>query len=202
LLLRAARPGCPAGPRHPAGKGDSVRKRNHLGAVSMPGRSPAAATPGGSKQPSQGPRHWMILRYDLATAVLLLSTLLTSTISPGQAARTPAGWQLVDPWPSAEATMGIRSQPVTFPSSSPFTPRDVPRAEPTTAVATLYLPPTSALTHSEGADERPWFAPRRDAKAEGRDTAWCMIALRRPHRGANQALRRELPHPRCPLGLW
>src|SRR3954471_446466 len=84
----------------------------------------------------------MTLRYDLAAAILLLSMLLTSTISPGQAVRTSVGWQLADPWPSAEATMGIRGQPVTFPSSSPFTPRDAPRADPTTAVATLYLPPS------------------------------------------------------------
>src|SRR3954462_7588769 len=95
----------------------------------------------------------MTLRYDLAAAVLLLITLLTSTISPGQAVRTSVGWQLADPWPSAEATMGIRGQPVTFPSSSPFTPRDAPRAEPTTAVATLYLPPTS------GAVARPRSVP-------------------------------------------
>ncbi len=95
----------------------------------------------------------MTLRYDLAAAVLLLSMLLTSTMSPGQAARTSVGWQLADPWPSAEATMGIRGQPVTFPSSSPFTPRDAPRAEPTTAVATLYLPPTS------GAVARPRSVP-------------------------------------------
>ena len=84
-----------------------------------PPRSAVAGTPGGPKQPSQGPRHWMTLRYDLVTAVLLLSTLLTSTISPGQAARTPAGWQLVDPWPSAEATMGIRGQHVTSPAAVP-----------------------------------------------------------------------------------
>jgi dienelactone hydrolase len=30
--------------------------------------------------------------------------------------------------------------PVSFPSSSPFTPRDAPHADPTTALATLYLP--------------------------------------------------------------
>src|SRR3954447_11652224 len=91
--------------------------------------------------------------HDLLMAILLLGSLLTTAAGPGGAAPRSGGWQLVDPWPSAEATMGIRGQPVTFPSSSPFTPRDAPRAEPTTAVATLYLPPTS------GAVARPRSVP-------------------------------------------
>ena len=81
--------------------------------------------------------------HDLLMAILLLGSLLTTAAAPGGAVPRSGGWQLVDPWPSAEATVGIRGQPVTFPSSSPFTPRDAPRAAPTTAVATLYLPRAS-----------------------------------------------------------
>jgi dienelactone hydrolase len=81
--------------------------------------------------------------HDLLMAILLLGSLLTTATGPGGAVPRSGGWQLVDPWPSAEATLGIRGQPVTFASSSPFTPRDAPRAAPTTAVATLYLPRAS-----------------------------------------------------------
>jgi hypothetical protein len=85
--------------------------------------------------------HPMTLRYDLAAATMLLGCVLAMAAGPGHAAPERAGWRLQDPWPSAGETVGIRSQPVTFPSSSPFTPRDAPRAEPTMATATLYLPP-------------------------------------------------------------
>ena len=83
----------------------------------------------------------MTLCRKLVRAALLLGGILAAAATPGRAARADAGWRLSDPWPSAEETAAIRGQPVTFPSSSPFTPRDTPRAEPATAVATLYLPP-------------------------------------------------------------
>jgi dienelactone hydrolase len=83
----------------------------------------------------------MTLSHDLALAALLLGGILTAAAGPGHPARASVGWRLSDPWPSADETVGIRGQPVAFPSSSPFTPRDAPRAEPATAAATLYLPP-------------------------------------------------------------
>jgi hypothetical protein len=75
----------------------------------------------------------------LAVAALLL--LLASVAAAAQSARTTPGWQLVDPWPSAEQTAGISGRPVAFPSSSPFTPLDLPDAEPAMAVGTLYRRP-------------------------------------------------------------
>jgi len=77
-------------------------------------------------------------------AMLLLGGLLTMVADPGGAAPPAGGWRVQDPWPSAEATADIRGQPVTCPSSSPFTPRDAARAGPTMAVGTLYLPPGGA----------------------------------------------------------
>lgn len=79
----------------------------------------------------------------LAMATLLLVCALATGSRPGHTAGAAAGWRLSDPWPSADQTEGIRGQPVTFPSSSPFTPRDAPTAEPAAAVGTLYLPPGS-----------------------------------------------------------
>lgn len=57
------------------------------------------------------------------------------------AAREAHSWQLAEPWPADDTTMAIRGAPVSFPSSSPFTPRDAPAAEATAAIGTLYLPP-------------------------------------------------------------
>ncbi|WP_238384333.1 dienelactone hydrolase family protein [Teichococcus vastitatis] len=82
----------------------------------------------------------MTLKHALAGAVMLLSCLPFMIGSAGHAASTQDGWQLEDPWPSGAETVGIQGHPVTFPSSSPFTPRDAPHAELTTAVGTLYLP--------------------------------------------------------------
>jgi dienelactone hydrolase len=83
----------------------------------------------------------MTLRYDLAAATMLLGCVLATVAGPGHTASARTGWRLQDPWPSAGETIGINGQPVTYPSSSPFTPRDAPHAEPTMATATLYLPP-------------------------------------------------------------
>lgn len=58
--------------------------------------------------------------------------------------RKAHAWQLAEPWPTDAGTMAIRGAPVSFPSSSPFTPRDAPTAEPTSAIGTLYLPPDIA----------------------------------------------------------
>ncbi|MCB4824811.1 dienelactone hydrolase family protein [Roseicella aerolata] len=85
----------------------------------------------------------MMLSSSLAAAALLLGTMLATASGHGHPARAAGGWRLADPWPPAGETLGIHGQPVTFPSSSPFTPRDAPQAEPATAVATLYLPPGS-----------------------------------------------------------
>jgi dienelactone hydrolase len=69
--------------------------------------------------------------------------MLAGLVLLGLAAAPQAGhaWQLADPWPADGATLAIRGTPVTFPSSSPFTPRDAPTAEATAAIGTLYLPP-------------------------------------------------------------
>lgn len=52
-----------------------------------------------------------------------------------------AAWQLAEPWPAGPAIEAIRGEGVTFPSSSPFTPREAARAPAATAVGTLYRPP-------------------------------------------------------------
>jgi hypothetical protein len=83
----------------------------------------------------------MTLGSALAAAVMLLSGTLLMTAGAGRAAPAHDGWHLQEPWPAASDAMAIQGQPVTFASSSPFTPRDALRAEPTTAIGTLYLPP-------------------------------------------------------------
>ncbi len=74
-----------------------------------------------------------------AWAALLLGVLL------GAAGAPDGPWRLRDPWPEAEALADIiPGRPVTFPSRSPFTPRDLEGAAPATAIGTLYLPPLAA----------------------------------------------------------
>ncbi|WP_246526561.1 dienelactone hydrolase family protein [Plastoroseomonas hellenica] len=69
--------------------------------------------------------------------LMLASLVLLGLLCGGPRADA---WQLADPWPADAATTTIRGTPVTFPSSSPFTPRDASAAAPATAIGTLYLP--------------------------------------------------------------
>lgn len=75
---------------------------------------------------------------------------LALTVLACMLAHAQAAPQLRDPWPDSAATRNIVAQSVTFPSSSPFGPADVQRRDlpPTTAIATLYLPPHAARDHS------------------------------------------------------
>ena len=82
----------------------------------------------------------------LAAAALLLGGLFAAAAGPAPPTRAgTTTWGLSEPWPSTDEALGIGGQPVAFPSSSPFTPRDAPRAEPATAIGTLYLPPAAAV---------------------------------------------------------
>jgi len=66
-----------------------------------------------------------------------LGAVLAALLTAG----APAGaWELSDPWPGEAATEDRRGEPVTFPSSSPFAPRDVAEAPAATAIGTLYRP--------------------------------------------------------------
>src|SRR5229473_2476107 len=77
--------------------------------------------------------------------LLLLPLLLAALTMPANATV-----HLADPWPDPAVIQGIQVEPVTFPSSSPFTPGAVMRRNlpPTTAIATLYLPPGTAADHA------------------------------------------------------
>jgi len=52
-----------------------------------------------------------------------------------------AEWRISDPWPAPAETADIKPLDVSFASTSPFSPADLGRAEPTTAQARLFLPP-------------------------------------------------------------
>jgi dienelactone hydrolase len=80
----------------------------------------------------------------LMKVLLLLPLLLAALTVPAEAAV-----HITDPWPDPDSIQGVRVEAVTFPSSSPFTPRAVLRHHlpPTTAIATLYLPPDAAPDH-------------------------------------------------------
>lgn len=66
------------------------------------------------------------------------------------AALPAAAWQLAEPWPTDAETAAIGGEPVTFPSSSPFTPRDAARAPPAMAIGTLYRPRGSLARGAPG----------------------------------------------------
>jgi len=73
----------------------------------------------------------------LAAAAGLILTVLAATAARGD-------WTMRDPWPAPEETSGVEATDVRFPSSSPFTPVSIGKAEPATAVGRLYLPPGSS----------------------------------------------------------
>jgi dienelactone hydrolase len=73
------------------------------------------------------------LRLPLALLLVVLVTL-----------RAQADVRLRDPWPGPAETAAIQPLDVQFPSSSPFTPAEIGSAEPTTAMARLYLPAGSS----------------------------------------------------------
>jgi dienelactone hydrolase len=82
----------------------------------------------------------------IARSLLAGLALATIAVTPP----APAASRLEGPWPDAEKLEGIAGQPVTFPSSSPFTLADVgpdkERDPPTTADGTLFLPATASPT--------------------------------------------------------
>ena len=72
---------------------------------------------------------------------ILTGGFLAAVLAAGEA----TAWTLRDPWPSASELAGVSAHEVSFPSSSPFTPKEAgPSAEPTTAFGYLYLPPPGA----------------------------------------------------------
>jgi dienelactone hydrolase len=81
----------------------------------------------------------------------LLFSWLLSTAMIG-ASPSHAQFRLVDPWPDSATLTDIWGEPVTFPSSSPFSPENLaPRsdADPSdTAVGTFYLPRGRHAEHS------------------------------------------------------
>jgi dienelactone hydrolase len=111
----------------------------------MGGIAQAAAAPGDTARGVRWPGRGGLVRRILVLAVLLLGGALVGEAAATDGRPPPGtGWRLQDPWPAAEAVGGAQGRPVTFPSSSPFTPRDLPEAEPATALGTLYLPPAAA----------------------------------------------------------
>ena len=60
--------------------------------------------------------------------------------------------KLVDPWPDPASVASIRGEDVTFPTSSPFAPKDIGRNDeddpPGAAIGRLFLPPGSHADHT------------------------------------------------------
>lgn len=81
----------------------------------------------------------------LAPGTALAAALLALAAAP---VVSPAGAADLSDWPSPSEASDIRGQPVTFPSHSPFTLWEVGKGPemdpPTTARATLYLPPDAS----------------------------------------------------------
>lgn len=59
-------------------------------------------------------------------------------------------WHIVDPWPALETTAGVRVEAVSFLSSNAFTPAQLLRGKPKSALAaaTLYLPRDATPDHT------------------------------------------------------
>ena len=81
----------------------------------------------------------MLLRALLATFLLLCGTVSAAPVT------------ITDPWPALDTIHTVRSEAVSFPSSSPFSPadlvhhRDIPK---TIGRGTLYLPSAAPSDHS------------------------------------------------------
>jgi dienelactone hydrolase len=78
------------------------------------------------------------MRISTAHRAPLLSTLAAMLMSI--VAADASGCDLRDAWPSPAEVADVAAEEVRFPSSSPFTPAEIGRAEPTTAVGQLYTP--------------------------------------------------------------
>lgn len=81
------------------------------------------------------------LLYDMARAAIGVAIVLAAAAGPAR-----GEWTMRDPWPAPAETTAIRELDVSFPSSSPFTPRDIGRADAATAVGRLFLPPEDGGT--------------------------------------------------------
>ena len=82
--------------------------------------------------------------------LIWLRTLLVGLLlCAGTASAEPI--RILDPWPSLESIHNVRSEDVTFPSRSPFSPADLAnhrQVEATTGRAQLYLPVEAPSDHS------------------------------------------------------
>ncbi len=58
------------------------------------------------------------------------------------------GARIVDPWPDPAGIIGVRTEEVRFPSSSPFSPADSRQAPATTGIGELYLPMDAPPNHT------------------------------------------------------